>query len=126
MNKKIYLNMCDKKECGGPMYVIEQGDTLYSIAQKYHTRVRILLDLNPFVDVYHLQPGDEICIPSGQVSGQLEFRPYVVKENETIGDILQKISMSFEELAKMNKVLTDHVIRAGTILLIPVEKPERP
>ena len=58
MNKKIYLSMCNKNGCSGPVHVVEPGDTLYGIAQKYHTRVRVLLDLNPFVDIYNLQPGD--------------------------------------------------------------------
>ena len=65
VNKKIYLSMCNKNSCPGPVHVVEPGDTLYGIARKHHTRVRVLLDLNPFVDIYNLQPGDEICIPTG-------------------------------------------------------------
>ena len=122
MNKKIYLSMCNKNGCSGPVHVVEPGDTLYGIAQKYHTRVRVLLDLNPFVDIYNLQPGDEICIPSDQTPGQIGFRPYVVKQNETVGDILKNLSMSFEELARVNKVLSNLTLRPGTILLVPAEK----
>lgn len=113
--------MCNKNHCSGPVYVVEPGDTLYSIAQKYHTRVRVLLDLNPFVDIYNLQPGDEICIPANQTSEQMDFRPYVVKQNETIGNILQKLNVSFEELARVNKVLSNFKLRPGTILLVPVQ-----
>ena len=122
MNKKIYLSMCNKKSCSGPVHVVEPGDTLYGIARKHHTRVRVLLDLNPFVDIYNLQPGDEICIPSDQTPGQIGLRPYVVKQNETVGDILKNLSMSFEELARVNKVLSNLTLRPGTILLVPAEK----
>lgn len=121
MDKKIYLNMCQKMGCSGPVHVIEKGDTLYSIAQKYHTRVRILLDLNPFVDIYNLQPGDEICIPVETLPDQMEFRPYVVKRDETIGSVLQKFSISFEELARVNKVLSNQKMPPGTILLLPIK-----
>ena len=96
MNKKIYLSMCNKNGCSGPVHVVEPGDTLYGIAQKYHTRVRVLLDLNPFVDIYNLQPGDEICIPSGPPTVQAGFKPYVVKPKETVGEILKKLSVSGE------------------------------
>ena len=49
MSEKVYVNICDKRKCPGPVYAVKKGDTLYSIAQKYHCRVRTLLDLNPFV-----------------------------------------------------------------------------
>lgn len=122
VNKKIYLSMCNKNSCPGPVHVVEQGDTLYGIARKHHTRVRVLLDLNPFVDIYNLQPGDEICIPPDRPSDQAGFRPYVVKPEETLGEILKKLSMSFEELARVNKVLSDLKLRPGTILLVPTGK----
>ncbi len=125
MNKKIYLSMCNKNGCSGPVHVVEPGDTLYGIAQKYHTRVRVLLDLNPFVDIYNLQPGDEICIPSGPPTVQAGFKPYVVKPKETVGEILKKLSVSFEDLARVNKVLSDLTLRPGTILLVPMRKEPR-
>ena len=65
MSEKVYVNICDTKKCPGPVYAVKTGDTLYSIAQRHHCRVRTLLDLNPFVDIYNLQPGEEICVPSG-------------------------------------------------------------
>lgn len=122
LDKKIYLSMCNKRICPGPVHVVEQGDTLYSIARKHHTRVRVLLDLNPFVDIYNLQPGDEICIPASQTPGPMGFRPYVVKKGETIGEILKKLSISFEELARINKALSQQKLKPGTILLVPAEK----
>lgn len=122
MNKKIYLSMCNKNNCPGPVHVVEPGDTLYGIAQKHHTKVRVLLALNPFVDIYNLQPGDEICIPAESSSTEVGFRPYVVKANETVGDILKTLSISFEELARVNKVLSNLTLRPGTILLVPSQK----
>ena len=55
MSEKVYVNICDTKKCPGPVYAVKTGDTLYSIAQRHHCRVRTLLDLNPFVDIYNLQ-----------------------------------------------------------------------
>ena len=49
MSEKVYVNICDTKKCPGPVYAVKTGDTLYSIAQRHHCRVRTLLDLNPFV-----------------------------------------------------------------------------
>ena len=118
MSEKVYVNICDTKKCPGPVYAVKTGDTLYSIAQRHHCRVRTLLDLNPFVDIYNLQPGEEICVPEGKV----DFRPYVVKEGDTLKIILKNVSMTFEELAKVNRILYNLTVPAGTILLVPAKK----
>ena len=124
MSEKVYVNICDKKKCPGPVYVVKKGDTLYSIAQKYHCRVRELLDRNPFVDIYNLQPGEEICVPDCRGQGKLDFRPYVVKEGDTLEKILKNVSMRFEELAKINRILYNLKVPAGTILLVPARKEQ--
>ena len=79
MSEKVYVNICDKRKCPGPVYAVKKGDTLYSIAQKYHCRVRTLLDLNPFVDIYNLQPGEEICVPDCRGQGKVDFRAVFTK-----------------------------------------------
>lgn len=120
MEEKVYRCVCDQKKCPGEVYVVQEGDTLYGIAQKYNCRVRVLLDYNPFVDVYNLKPGDEICVPDNRPpSGEKEFRPYVVKDGDTIGKILKETGCTFEELAKANAMLYNLTIPQGTILLIP-------
>jgi LysM repeat protein len=43
-------------------YVIQSGDTLGSIAEKYSTTVDELMTLNPGVDSTALQPGDRIRV----------------------------------------------------------------
>ena len=82
MSEKVYVNICDKRKCPGPVYAVKKGDTLYSIAQKYHCRVRTLLDLNPFVDIYNLQPGEEICVPDCRGQGKVDFRAVFTKLHE--------------------------------------------
>lgn len=53
--------------CNGTKYVIKKGDTLYSISRKYDVPLALVLRANPYVDVYNLQIGQEICIPSASV-----------------------------------------------------------
>ncbi len=50
--------------CRGFVHVIQKGDTLYNLGKQYHVSVTQLMFANPFVDVYNLQIGDELCIPS--------------------------------------------------------------
>jgi hypothetical protein len=49
--------------CRGILHKVKEGDSLYSISQMHHIPLRELMFANPYVDVYHLQPGDEICVP---------------------------------------------------------------
>ena len=56
--------MDNAKTCRfGFIHVIEQGDTLYKLGKKYGVTVSALLFANPWVNVYNLQIGDEICVP---------------------------------------------------------------
>lgn len=49
--------------CTGFIHVVEKGDTLYQLGKKYGVTVSALIYANPYIDVYHMQIGDEICIP---------------------------------------------------------------
>ena len=56
--------MDNEKTCRfGFIHVIEQGDTLYKLGKRYGVTVSALLFANPWVNVYNLQIGDEICVP---------------------------------------------------------------
>lgn len=45
------------------IHVIKSGDNLYQLSRKYRVPLALILRANPYVDVYNLQPGQEICIP---------------------------------------------------------------
>ena len=42
---------------------MEQGDTLYMLARRYDVRLYDIMRMNPYVNVYNLNIGDEISIP---------------------------------------------------------------
>ena len=51
------------KQCPGFLHVIQKGETLYFLSKRYQVPLQMILAANPYVNVYGLQPGDEICIP---------------------------------------------------------------
>ncbi len=53
----------NKRYCNGMVHVIKQGETLYQLSRRYRVPLALILRANPYVDVYNLQPGQEICIP---------------------------------------------------------------
>ncbi len=49
--------------CGGIVYTIKEGDTLYSISGRFQVPVALILRANPLADIYNLQIGARLCIP---------------------------------------------------------------
>lgn len=76
-NNSSNSNAGSKSNCNGTKYVIQKGDTLYSISRRYNVPLALVLRANPYVDVYNLQVGDAICIPSEKESSA-PSRPPVV------------------------------------------------
>ncbi len=52
--------------CNGMMVTVQQGDTLYSLSMRYQVPLDVMLRSNPYVDVYNLQEGEQICVPMRQ------------------------------------------------------------
>ena len=124
-----YVRMCQEesdqerrqqKLCSGLIYKVEAGDTLYSISRRYRLRVRDIMSANPFVNVYNLQIGEELCIPVVPENLPIEgARPYIVKRGDTVMSILEENKISFEELARLNRSVAALRLPPGTILLLP-------
>ena len=49
--------------CTGIIHVVKEGDTLYKIGKMHGVSVSALMYANPYVNIYNLQVGDELCGP---------------------------------------------------------------
>lgn len=106
--------------CLGKVYKVQKGDTLYSISRNYNLKVRDLMRANPYVNVYQLQIGEELCIPVVQNSRpEPGVRPYAVKRGDTVLSILKENEITFQELARLNRSAQVLRFPAGTVLLLP-------
>ena len=63
------------EKCMGFLHTVEKGDTLYTLSRRYRVPLWALLYANPYINVYNLQVGDEVCIP-------LRRRPRVFPPSE--------------------------------------------
>ncbi|HOQ17744.1 MAG TPA: M14 family metallopeptidase [Defluviitaleaceae bacterium] len=50
---------------GYDLYTIKKGDTLFNIAQQYHTTVYAITTANPDINPFFLNVGEEIIVPYG-------------------------------------------------------------
>ena len=84
-NSTTNYGKTSRNGCNGTKYVIKNGDTLYSISRRYNVPLALILRANPYVDVYNLQIGDEICVPDEQQQDSAQtLKPPVVTGPEPV------------------------------------------
>ncbi|MCM1179219.1 MAG: LysM peptidoglycan-binding domain-containing protein [Clostridium sp.] len=109
-------------QCRGYVHVVEEGDTLYKLAKQYDVKLFDIMRLNPYVNVYNLQIGEEICIPTMPARPE---KTYVVNEGDTIADVIRAFGVSFDVLAQHNPVLLEAELPEGLILKMPLIMPRQ-
>lgn len=43
--------------------MVKSGETLYRISRTYQVSLEDIIDVNPDINIYNLQPGDKVCVP---------------------------------------------------------------
>jgi LysM repeat protein len=99
-------------------YVIKQGDSLYAISREHRVPLALILRVNPYVDIYNLQVGDELCIPSMKPIDNNNLSTYTVQSSESIQQVLDKTGLELSELLQYN-TLSNMMLCEGTTLAIP-------
>ncbi len=81
--------------CNGMIHQIKQGENLYQLSRKYRVPLALILRANPYVDVYNLQVGQEICIPIGRPFPGM--RPPMPPQPQPREDMSQEIREEIQE-----------------------------
>lgn len=97
-------------------YVVQRGDSLYSIAQRLGTTVNELKNLNNLTS-NTLQIGQVLRIPTEEVYEGNE-NIYVVKRGDSLYSIARDKNTTVEELKRLNN-LTSNTLTIGQLLTLP-------
>jgi|HigsolmetaAR204D_1030405.scaffolds.fasta_scaffold00175_24 LysM repeat protein len=105
------------------IYTVRPGDTLYSIARRFGSEVRLIEQTNalfpPVTDPGLIYPGQVLLIPETGF-GQRSRISYLVKPGDTLYSIGLRFSATPDLLAGMNPQITDlNVLFAGLPLEVP-------
>lgn len=111
VNQKLLVND-QKKNQTTNAYVVEKGDTLYSIAKKYSTTVSKIKELNNLKSDT-LSIGQELIIPSS-----FDVKTHIVKPGDTLYSIARKYNTTVNAIKVANN-LTSNVLSIGKELIIP-------
>ena len=137
-----------KKETQGSEYTVASGDTLFSIARKFHTPLKELMSLNGIEPTDVIRPGQKLKIPSRSYRSAKKAaranpakgtktqksasaapkspkaskvqKPlyHTVRHGDTLWEIARKHKLSVAELRKLNHMDKKQVIRKGMKLLV--------
>lgn len=96
---------------GGTMeYVVQPGDSLWVLAQRFNTTMDELFTLNRLTTSV-LQVNQRLLVPAP--------RTYTVQAGDTLSHIAQRFNTTVSELVALNNIERPDLIRAGTELRLP-------
>lgn len=102
-------------------YVVQKGDSLWSIASKNNTTVDNIKKLNN-LSSNTLQIGQLLKLPGSSEENEIESENiYIVKKGDSLYSISKVYGISVDELKKANN-LTSNNLSIGQTLIIPSKK----
>ena len=105
-------NVNNSSSDSGVIYVVKNGDSLWSIGKKYNVSVNDLKSANN-LNSNMLSIGQQLIIPESS-----DYQTYTVKSGDSLWKIAQNYDVNVNDLIKLNN-LSSNVLSIGQTLLIP-------
>ncbi|WP_292655998.1 LysM peptidoglycan-binding domain-containing protein [Nitratifractor sp.] len=117
------------------LYEVQSGDTLFSIARKYHTPLKDLMSLNKIAPTDLIHPGQKLKIPgityrTVATQGKAEKQQtkkiaetskpviYTVKHGDSLWAIAHKHKVSIATIRRLNKLKAGQTLHSGMKLVL--------
>lgn len=97
-------------------YVIQPGDTLSEIAERFGTSYQTLASLNNISDPNLIYAGQTLRIPEDSTSGTARY--YTIQPGDTLSEIAERFGTTTNTLAALNGISNPNLIYAGTTIRI--------
>ncbi len=114
----IPTGICWAQEGRGPVYVVQPGDTLWTIAQRFGVSVDVLASYNGINDPGQLSADAELIIP-----GLTGLSGILTTQNVGYGETLRSLSRRYQTseklLARLNHIVSPNELYAGIELILP-------
>jgi murein DD-endopeptidase MepM/ murein hydrolase activator NlpD len=102
----------------GPVYVVEAGDSLFTIARIFGISVEDLAEANQIEDPSAIFPGQPLIIPGYDgLSGTLQFNQ--VQFGENLNSLAMRFGLPKDQLGRLNRVLNPHRLYSGQPFVYP-------
>ena len=108
-------------QAGGPVYIVQPGDTLSFIASRFNLAINDLMAANPSIDPNFLAEGQELVIPGLEgVTGVLETE--VIGLGDTLRSLGRRTQVPEDQLKKLNRLVSPSELYVGVSLIIPMQE----
>lgn len=97
-------------------YMLEKGENLLNVANKFNTSVKILQDINNLYCLDDIREGMEIVVP---IESKEYFNYYIVEKGDSLYGIARKYNINPELLANINGLEGEDYIYPNQQILIP-------
>lgn len=103
----------------GPVYIVQSGDSLLSIASRFNVSMTDLMSANALADANALFAGQQLVIPGlPGVSGILETQD--VSMGDSLRGLLRETRAPLDLLMRVNRLISPSELFAGSKIILPV------
>jgi murein DD-endopeptidase MepM/ murein hydrolase activator NlpD len=102
----------------GPIYVVQEGDTLWDIAQRFGVSWEDLARENDISDPGQLTAGDELVIPGIAGEGEVLATTTVVL-GENLRSLSRRYSLPPDTIIRLNHITSPVELYSGSSLIVP-------
>jgi LysM repeat protein len=105
---------------GEGIHIVQAGETLLAIAQRYGVSVEAIMQANGLVNRSLIRAGQQLVIPSATLAGAVPAgEEHVIQPGETLYAIAGRYGLAASELARANGIANPALVRPGQLLAIP-------
>jgi murein DD-endopeptidase MepM/ murein hydrolase activator NlpD len=106
-----------RAQAGGPVYVVQAGDSYWRIADIFRVTLDDLLAVNGLQSNHILNPGDRLIIPGYEgIRGILSTR--TVELGETLSTLALRYGIPEDTLVRLNRLANPERLYAGQTLIV--------
>ncbi len=109
----------------GPIYIVQEGDTLWSIALRFNITVDELIAANPTINPNFISVGQELTIP-GLEGIQGILRTETIALGESLRSLQRRTRTSLDTLRRLNHLISPTELYVGASFIIPEQEDASP
>ena len=102
-------------------HVVQRGETLFLIAERYGSTVDALAHANRLHDPTKIYVGQRLTIPDAAVEIDPQATTsYVVQPGDSLISIARRHASSWRDLARLNALVSPNALHSGQVVQVPV------
>ena len=111
-------------QAGGPFYIVQPGDTMSSIANRFNIPLNDLLAANPTIDPNLLGQGQQVLIPGLEgITGILDTE--VIRLGDTLRSLSRRTQVTDANLVKLNRLVSPTELYVGISIIVPRQENQK-